>query len=90
MRIRLTTSAFCAHLVELNLLDPLTATLTRPGSESRCVSGFLGVNEGRLAELPADTVLQWHRNGWLARACLHLFSPQRLQQLLQDSGAVLN
>ncbi|WP_175165238.1 SapC family protein [Paraburkholderia fynbosensis] len=78
------TSAFCKRLVELKLLDPLTATFTQADKKSWNVSGFLGINEGRLAQLGEETVMEWHRNGWLSRAYLHLFSLQRMQRLLHD------
>jgi hypothetical protein len=78
------TNAFCARLLELDLLEPLTATVTQPGKASWNVTGFLGINEGRLAKLPDETVLEWHRNGWLAKIYLHLFSLQRMQRLLQE------
>lgn len=80
------TNAFCARLVELDLLEPLTATVTQPGKVSWNVTGFMGINEGRLMQLPDETVTEWHRNGWLARAWLHLFSLQCLQRLLQERG----
>jgi hypothetical protein len=37
-------------------------------------------------QLPDEIITEWHRNGWLARAWLHLFSLQRLQRLLQERG----
>ncbi|MPV68647.1 SapC family protein [Burkholderia sp. BE17] len=81
------TRAFCARLVELDLLEPLTATVTQPGKESWNVTGFLAINESRLAKLPDETMLEWIRNGWLARAWLHLFSLQRMQRLLRERSA---
>lgn len=77
------TSAFCAALVDQDLLEPLTATITQPGKASWNVTGFLGVNEGRLKKLPDETVIEWHRNGWLSRIGLHFFSLQRMQELLR-------
>jgi hypothetical protein len=81
------TNAFCNELLEGNLLEPLTATVTRRGQENWQVTGFMGINEKKLMELPDETVAEWHRNGWLARAWLHLFSLQRLHQLLKERGA---
>jgi hypothetical protein len=81
------TNAFCTELLEGNLLEPLTATVTRPDQEHWQVTGFMGINEKKLMELPDETIAQWHRNGWLARAWLHLFSLQRMQRLLQERGA---
>lgn len=78
--------AFCARMVELDLLEPLTATITQPGKESWNVTGFLGINEEKLNQLASETILELHRNGWLARAYLHLFSLQRLQKLLNESA----
>jgi hypothetical protein len=80
------TNAFCTELLEGNLLEPLTATVSRPGQDNWQVTGFMGINEKKLMELPDETIAEWHRNGWLARAWLHLFSLQRLQRLLQDRG----
>jgi hypothetical protein len=82
------TNAFCAELLEGNLLEPLTATVNQPGQEHWQVTGFMGINEKKLMELPDETIAEWHRNGWLARAWLHLFSLQRMQRLLQERGAV--
>ncbi|KVO93462.1 hypothetical protein WJ82_03795 [Burkholderia ubonensis] len=81
------TSALCAALVDRDLLEPLTATITQPGKASWNVTGFLGVNEGKLKNLPDETVIEWHRNGWLSRIGLHLFSLQRMQELLRKRGA---
>ncbi|GLQ91695.1 SapC family protein [Dyella acidisoli] len=80
------TNVFCAELLEFDLLEPLTATVTRPGQDNWQVTGFMGINEKKLMELPEAVVAEWHRNGWLARAWLHLFSLQRLQRLLQERG----
>jgi len=80
------TNAFCDELLEGNLLEPLTATVTQPGQDHWQVSGFMGINEKKLMELPEETIVEWHRNGWLARAWLHLFSLQRLQRLLLERG----
>ncbi|WGS45678.1 SapC family protein [Burkholderia sp. JSH-S8] len=77
------TNAFCSRLVDLDLLEPLTVNITQPNKASCNVTGFLGINEGKLAKLADDTILEWYCNGWLARAYLHLFSLQRLQCLLQ-------
>ena len=78
--------AFAARLVELELLDTFTANVTRAGAEPFSLTGMWRVNEARLAELDAATVLALHRSGHLARVTLHLFSLQRFQSLLQREG----
>lgn len=59
------TRMFCAELAASGLLQDMRFDATLPGGEKVAVDGFLAIDEKKLAELPDDKVVQWHRNGIL-------------------------
>jgi hypothetical protein len=59
------TRMFCAELAATGLLQDMRFDATLPDGQKVAVDGFLAVDEKKLAELPDDKVLQWHRNGIL-------------------------
>ncbi|QVN23369.1 SapC family protein [Burkholderia pyrrocinia] len=76
--------AFTQRLAELDLLEPFTANIVRPGDAGQCtVGGMVRVNEARLAALDAETVASLHRSGHLSRIYIHLFSLQRFYRLIE-------
>ena len=74
--------AFCARLVELDLLREMTITATLPGDRPLALDGFLAVDEPKLLALPDAQVAELHRNGMLGLIYTHLASLGNLQALL--------
>ncbi|HYD99895.1 MAG TPA: SapC family protein [Alphaproteobacteria bacterium] len=76
------TAPFVAALAEKGLLveNQAEAALAKGGSFR--LGGFQVVDEAKLADLDADTVVDWHRKGWLALIHAHLMSMGRWQNLV--------
>ena len=74
--------AFCARLVELDLLRDMTITATLPGDKPLALDGFLAVDEPKLLALRDAQVAELHRNGMLGLIYTHLASLGNLQALL--------
>lgn len=79
----LRTDAFGKALLEADILVERRADVTLPGEGGKLgVSGFRVVDPKRFAELPDETVLDWHRKGWLGLVHLHLASLDRFKALI--------
>jgi len=69
---------FAAALLAADLLVENRAEWRRDkASAAQVFGGFRIVDEQRFAQLPDQTVLEWHRQGWLALVFAHLLSMQR-------------
>jgi SapC len=82
--------AFCARLVELDLLQNMTVTATLPGETPLALDGFLAVDEAKLLALPEAQVAEMHRNGMLGLVYAHLASLGNLQALLDRKARRMN
>jgi hypothetical protein len=80
------TAAFCAALVEKDLLVDRRADVTTPDGRHFGLDGFKLVDRERLAALDADTVVDWHRRGWLGLVHFHLASLDRFSDLMVLQG----
>lgn len=78
-----TTTAFVDALVAHDLLVERRAGATLADGRQYAVDGFRVVDPERFMTLDEATVLQWHRNGWLALVNLHLVSLGRLGELME-------
>ena len=76
------TDVFCLRLAELNLLEAFNADIRPTGSERREIAGMWRVNESRLNSLPAETLTELMRSGFLSRIYAHLMSLDNFQRLL--------
>lgn len=76
------TEAFGARLEALGLLKELGAQLRTLSGEPFTLTGFLGVDEQKLAKLPDDNILELHRTGASGLIALHLASLGNLSRLL--------
>jgi hypothetical protein len=81
------TRRFCEALVERNLLIEQAARGTMAGGKPFNFQGFRIVDAQKLETLPDATVLEWHRNGWLAAIHHHLASLNRWRKLLARQAA---
>lgn len=77
------TRAFCARLVELELLKEMKADATLPDGTTLSVDGFLVVDDEKLAQLPDAQVIEMHRNGMSMLLHLHLASLTNMRPLLE-------
>lgn len=68
------TQLFCKKLVELDLLQPMNATVNIKGGQTRTITGFMGVDRAKLKQLPDAALAQLHKNDWLEMIYLHLQS----------------
>jgi len=59
------TRVLCALLRDDGLLQDMRFDATLPDGEKVGVDGFLAIDEKKLAELPAEKVMQYHRDGIL-------------------------
>lgn len=81
------TDVFCARLGDLNLLESFNADIRPTGSERREIVGMWRVNESRLNTLPAETITELMRSGFLSRIYAHLMSLDNFQRLLTLAAA---
>lgn len=75
------TRAFSAALAEAGVLVPRQADVAHADGRRHSLQGFHVVDPERFAALPDATVLQWHRQGWLAPVHFHLASLARFADL---------
>lgn len=80
------TRAFCTHLKELGLLEPMQATFTLPDGQRRNLTGFMAVNRAKLKELPEDVLARMAKNDELELIYLHLQSMQNFSAMLKRIG----
>ena len=81
------TQAFCAELKARGLLVKRDAGATLPNGRRLQVSGFEVVDPERFGALPEETVVDWHRKGWLGLIHFHLASLARFADLLSRQSA---
>lgn len=81
------TTAFCEALVAHDLLIRRRADVTLPDGNKLGVDGFLVVDAGKFAALSDETVVAWHKSGWLALVHFHLASLDHFNALLILQGA---
>ena len=76
------TRGFAEALIAAGLLIDQRADVTLPDGRKLGLDGFQIVDAEKLAALPDETVLTWHRRGWLALVHFHLASLDRFPALL--------
>ena len=77
------TQAFCARLVELDLLRAMRADLTLPDGSTLTLNDFLTIDEDKLQALSDATVIEAHRNGMLGLIHAHLLSLANIRPLVE-------
>jgi hypothetical protein len=76
------TRAFAQALADAQLLVERKADVTLPGGRKLGVAGFQVIDPEVFGRLPEETVVDWHRKGWLALIHFHLASLERFADLL--------
>jgi len=76
------TKAFTDALTEQGLLIDRRADATLPDGRTLGLEGFQIVDAEAFGKLADETVLAWHRQGWLALVHFHLASLERFTALL--------
>ncbi|MFC7379185.1 SapC family protein [Brevundimonas sp. GCM10030266] len=82
------TRAFAEALTASGLLIDRRADATLPDGRKLGLDGFRIVDAEKFAALPDETVVDWHRKGWLALVHFHLASLERFSVLLDRQNAV--
>lgn len=78
----LQTDAFVAALVDQDLLVQQHADATLPSGRLMTLSGFKVIDRHKFEALADETVLAWHRKGWLSLIHFHFVSLDRFADLL--------
>jgi len=76
------TGAFCQALADAGVLAERRAEVALNSGRKLGLVGFQVIDPQKLLELPIETVLEWHRSGWLALAYYHLSSMDRFLALV--------
>ena len=78
------TQAFCAKLVELDLLAFQEASYTEEGSsaEKQVIANYVCIDAQKLTEIERDALYELHREGLLSAMYLHLYSLQNWRDLM--------
>lgn len=82
------TRDFMTALRSKGLLVDRQLDGTLPDGKKFTVNGFQLVDEKKLTELDADTVVDWHRKGYLATLYFHLASLERVNSLIQRQASL--
>jgi hypothetical protein len=77
------TRAFCARLVELDLLKEMKADATLPSGATLSIDGFMVVDEEKLHKLDETIVIEAHRNGMLMLLNLHMASLVNMRHMVE-------
>lgn len=77
------TQSFCDRLVELDLLEAVTANFEFAGSARTSLGGFYAVNREKLKGLSDELLLQMFKRDELELIYLHLFSLSRFNRLVE-------
>jgi len=75
------TRVFCRQLKDLNLLEPMQATVTTPTGTKQGLGGFLGVKRERLRDLDGETLSKLARTDELELLYLHLHSLRNFNEV---------
>ncbi len=76
-------AAFVSILKQHDLLSPLSVTITRQSGQSFHTDGLYSINEEKYAQLEADTVLQFHKEGISMAINALLLSLRQYNRLVQ-------
>ena len=72
------TQVFCRRIIDLELLEPMQAQVTRKGGEQQSISGFRAVNRDKFKFLKGEQLSELSRTDELELIFLHLHSMQNI------------
>lgn len=75
------TQAFSKALVDLDLMIERSANVRLPDGREMNLNGFYVIDVEKFSKLSDETVLEWHKKGWLALVHQHLMSLHRFGDL---------
>jgi hypothetical protein len=81
-RESLNVNDYVKALREKGLLTPQRLDGTLPNGRKFSVDGFEVIDTQKLTDLDAETVVAWHRRGWLSASYLHVLSLNRVQEVV--------
>ena len=86
------TQQFCKKLVELDLLQPMTAKVNIANEGPRTITGFQGVDRNKLRALSPDVLASLAQNDWLELIYVHLHSIRNfgltIERVLDKGGDI--
>ncbi len=82
------TQAFCSKLQDLELLEPMTATLGMPDGPPASLTGFMGIERKKINGLPAETLHELAQSGELELAYIHLQSLANFRHMIQKTSSI--
>ena len=77
------TVEFCKALRAKGLMMSRRLDGTLPDGKKVTVDGFEVIDVQKLTDLDAETIVEWHRKGWMAAAYYHLASLSRVGDLME-------
>ena len=80
------TQAFCKRLVELDLLEPVTANFKVGEGEQQSLGGFTAISREKLMALPDEQLLAMLKASEIELIYQHLFSLNRFNHLIDLMG----
>jgi hypothetical protein len=75
------TAEFCKKLVDLELLAVMQATHKPEGTEET-LADYVAIDAAKLDGLPAETIYELHKAGFLSASYLHLYSLENWRHLM--------
>ena len=78
---------FCKKLVELELLESMTASFKSPDGQERTLNGFLAVSREKLKKIPADKLAELVQTDEMELIYAHLTSLQNIKNVIQKAAA---
>ncbi|WP_286238535.1 SapC family protein [Neptuniibacter halophilus] len=76
------TQAFTKRLKELDLFEPMQAKVALETGKQMSLTGFLGINRGKLNTLPGDTLSELAKSGELEMIYIHLQSMKNFSVMI--------
>lgn len=81
-RESLNVAEYVKALREKGLLIGQRLDGTLPNGKKFSIDGFEIIDQQKLTDLDAETVVAWHRRGWMSASYLHILSLNRVNDLI--------
>jgi len=80
------TQAYCKHLKEMDLLEPMKADFTLPGGAKKSLTGFMVVNRDKLRNLAPEKLAELAKTDELELTYIHLLSMNNFRRILERTA----